>query len=94
MSAAAECRGLLCLSVARRWEEGSLILITDCDGFLKKLMLRKQDVYYSCLVEFAHTSVSCEIQHIGYKAVVTLELSLFHILDVAFQKYLCDVSGR
>ncbi|KRY88456.1 hypothetical protein T4D_11457 [Trichinella pseudospiralis] len=41
MSAAAECRGLLCLSVARRWEEGSLILIADCDGFLKKLMLRK-----------------------------------------------------
>ncbi|KRZ32362.1 hypothetical protein T4C_2111 [Trichinella pseudospiralis] len=52
MSAAAECRGLLWLSVARRWEEGR------------------------------------------YEAVVTLELSRFHILDVAFQKYLCDVSGR
>ncbi|KRY63906.1 hypothetical protein T4A_12101 [Trichinella pseudospiralis] len=30
----------------------------------------------------------------GYNAVVILELSRFHILDVAFQKYLCDVSGR
>ncbi|KRY97528.1 hypothetical protein T4B_9967 [Trichinella pseudospiralis] len=29
-----------------------------------------------------------------YKAVVTLELSRFHTIEVAFQKYLCDVSGR
>ncbi|KRY64094.1 hypothetical protein T4A_6810 [Trichinella pseudospiralis] len=46
-----------------------------------------------CLVEFLHSSVSCEIQHIGYKAVVTFELSRFHTIEVAFQKYLCDVSG-
>ncbi|KRY68544.1 hypothetical protein T4A_11742 [Trichinella pseudospiralis] len=52
------------------------------------------DVYYKCLVEFVNSSVSCELRHIGYKAVVTLELSRFHIFDVAFQKYLCDVSGR
>ncbi|KRY99402.1 hypothetical protein T4B_6372 [Trichinella pseudospiralis] len=31
MSAAAECRGLLCLSVARRWEEGTAV---ECLGFV------------------------------------------------------------
>ncbi|KRX82383.1 hypothetical protein T4E_4794 [Trichinella pseudospiralis] len=30
----------------------------------------------------------------GYKAVVTFEPSRFHTIEVAFQKYLCDVSGR
>ncbi|KRY30006.1 hypothetical protein T4A_14461 [Trichinella pseudospiralis] len=36
----------------------------------------KQDLYYMCLVEFLHSSVSCEIQHIGCFSVFMYSTSL------------------